>query len=59
VHVGFNRQGAYASAGLPGTGIYAIHHIRSGDSAMVTGSAAGFILGFALVVLLIVGKACV
>jgi hypothetical protein len=29
LHVGVNRRGMYTSAGIPGTGIYAIHHIRS------------------------------
>jgi hypothetical protein len=52
-----NRLGAYASAGIPGSGLYMVHHVRSGDSAMVTGSAVGFIIGFALVVLFIVGMA--
>jgi hypothetical protein len=29
LHVGVNRRGMYASAGIPGTGLYAVHHIRS------------------------------
>ena len=28
LHVGVNRRGLYTSAGIPGTGIYAVHHIR-------------------------------
>jgi len=29
LHVGVNGRGIYTSAGIPGTGIYAVHHIRS------------------------------
>jgi Protein of unknown function (DUF4236) len=29
LHVGVNRRGIYTSAGIPGTGIYAVHHIRN------------------------------
>src|SRR6266852_2090150 len=31
LHVGMNRRGRYASVGIPGTGLYAIHHVKSGD----------------------------
>jgi hypothetical protein len=27
-HFGVNRRGMYTSAGIPGTGIYAVRHIR-------------------------------
>jgi Protein of unknown function (DUF4236) len=30
LHVGVNRRGMYTSAGIPGTGLYAIHHIHTG-----------------------------
>jgi len=26
LHVGVNRRGMYSSAGIPGTGLYAMHH---------------------------------
>jgi hypothetical protein len=29
LHVGVNRRGMYSSAGIPGTGIYAMHHYRT------------------------------
>jgi hypothetical protein len=52
LHVGVNRQGMYTSAGIPGTGIYAIHHVRNspGDHPDVAGSAAGFLVGILIVV---------
>jgi hypothetical protein len=31
VHVGLSRRGAYTSAGIPGTGLYAVHHYRTGE----------------------------
>jgi len=45
-HVGVNRRGMYTSAGIPGTGIYAVRHIRrsSGEHPKVAGSAWPVIL---------------
>src|SRR6202030_4461357 len=45
LHVGVNRRGMYTSAGIPGTGIYAVHHIRSSaeQHPSVAGSAAGLV----------------
>jgi hypothetical protein len=60
LHVGMNRRGMYTSAGIPGTGIYAVHHVSSspGESADVQGNAravmAGLLVAFAVVVLLAV-----
>lgn len=47
LHVGVNRRGMYTSAGIPGTGIYAVHHIRgsAGQHPSVAGSAAGVFVG--------------
>ncbi len=47
LHVGVNRRGMYTSAGIPGTGIYAVHHIRGSASQhpAVAGNAAGFVAG--------------
>jgi hypothetical protein len=42
LHVGMNRRGMYSSAGIPGTGLYAIHHYRTGEGHQVRG---GFLLG--------------
>ena len=46
-HVGMNRRGMYTSAGIPGTGIYAVHHFRSSpeEHPMVAGDARGVALG--------------
>jgi hypothetical protein len=55
LHVGVNRRGIYTSAGIPGTGIYAVHHIRSspGQHPSVAGNAAGFVAGVMAVVVII------
>ena len=52
LHVGLNRQGMYTSAGIPGTGLYAIHHVRSspGEHPAVEGDAAGFVVGIGILV---------
>ena len=36
----------YTSAGIPGTGLYAAHHVRrsSGEHASVAGNAGGFVV---------------
>jgi len=45
LNVGMQRRGMYTNAGIPGTGIHAVHHARgsSGDHASVTGNAGGFV----------------
>lgn len=45
-HVGVNRLGRYASMGIPGTGLYAVHHFRgpSEEHPNVAGNAAGLVL---------------
>ena len=47
LHVGVNRRGMYTSAGIPGTGIYAVHHIRGSaeQHPNVAGNASGFVVG--------------
>ena|SRR5579872_6605699 len=54
LHVGMNRRGMYSSVGIPGTGIYAVHHVRKGEHASVAGSAGGFVVGLLIVIALIV-----
>jgi len=51
-HVGMNRRGMYTSAGIPGTGLYAVHHFRgpSEDNPKVQGAATGFVLGILIAV---------
>jgi hypothetical protein len=41
LHVGIKRRGAYSSAGIPGTGLYAVYHyqFRSDEPPEVRGSA--------------------
>jgi len=44
-HVGVNRRGMYTSAGIPGTGLYAIRHIRSSPAdPTVTGAIAAAVI---------------
>jgi hypothetical protein len=52
LHVGVNRRGMYTSAGIPGTGIYAVHDYRStpGEHPKAARNAGG---GCLLLVLLI------
>jgi hypothetical protein len=47
LHVGVNRRGMYSSAGIPGTGLYAVHHFRgpSDQQPNVQGTAIGFAVG--------------
>ena len=40
LHVGVNRRGMYSSAGLPGTGLYAVHHFRTGEGQHEVGGSA-------------------
>ena len=53
-HVGMNRRGMYTSAGIPGTGLYAIHHLRgpSDEHPSVAGNASGFLVGIRIAVAL-------
>ena len=56
LHVGMNRRGMYTSAGIPGTGIYAVHHIRPSAEVHpnVTGTATGFVAGVVITVIIVV-----
>jgi hypothetical protein len=49
----------YASAGIPGTGIYAVHHLRSssGEHPSVAGNASGLLVGLLIAVALVVAVA--
>jgi hypothetical protein len=60
LHLGVNRRGMYTSAGIPGTGIYAVHHIRSssGGHPTVAGSAWPVILLLAVLLFASCVKAC-
>jgi hypothetical protein len=60
LHFGVNRRGMYTSAGIPGTGIYAVHHIRrsSGEHPKVAGSAWPVILLLAVLLFASGVKAC-
>ena len=40
-HVGLNRRGMYTSAGIPGTGLYAVHHVRSASGEPHIAGSAG------------------
>ena len=55
LHVGVNRRGMYTSAGIPGTGIYAVHHVRTsaGQHPSVAGNAAGLVAGIIAAVAII------
>jgi hypothetical protein len=52
LHVGINRRGSYASAGIPGTGLYAVHHVHTQgqDHPEVRGSGCGALLLLVLIV---------
>ena len=60
LHVGVNRRGMYTSAGIPGNGIYAVHHIRrsSAEHPIVAGSAWPVILLLAVLLFASCVKAC-
>jgi hypothetical protein len=55
LHVGLNRQGVYTSAGIPGTGLYAIHHVRNspGEHPDVDGGAVGCVVGVVIAAVVI------
>jgi hypothetical protein len=56
LHVGVNRRGMYTSAGIPGTGLYAMHHVRSSPEGHpdVAGNAGGFLVGLVIAAMVIV-----
>jgi len=60
LRVGVNRRGMYTRAGIPGTGMYAVRHIRgsSGEHPTVAGSAWPVILLLAVMLLASGVKAC-
>src|ERR1700680_4024026 len=65
LHGGMNRRGMYTSAGIPGTGIYAVHHVRDFHVELpqqraytVAGSGWPVLLLMGLVVLAVGLRAC-
>ena len=53
LHVGVNCRGMYTSAGIPGTGLYAMHHFRTGEGEHhVRGATGGW--GGALIVVAVI-----
>jgi hypothetical protein len=59
VHVGMNRRGMYQSAGIPGTGLYCVHHVRSSTGQpAVAGSAWPLVLLIGLLAFLAFARAC-
>jgi len=60
LHFGVNHRGMYTSAGIPGTGIYAVRHVRrsSGEHLKVAGSAWPVILPLAVLLFASCVKAC-
>jgi hypothetical protein len=60
LHVGVNRSGMYTSAGIPGTGIYAVHDVRrsSGEHPTVAGSAWPVMLLLGVLLFASCVKAC-
>jgi hypothetical protein len=57
LHVGVNRRGMYSSAGIPGTGVYAVHHFKptTGGHPEVSGQARGFLVGVFIAAAVFVG----
>jgi hypothetical protein len=55
LHVGVNRRGMYTSAGIPGTRLYAVHHIRrpAEQHPSVAGSATSFVAGIVVAVIVL------
>ena len=50
LHVGVGPRGAYTSAGIPGTGIYAVQHIRTaeGEHRIVRDGSVSWVTAFAI-----------
>jgi len=58
LHVGVNRRGMYTSAGIPGTGLYAVRHFKRGEDHEVTGVAGPFLIGVLIAIaIMIIGIA--
>ncbi len=54
LHVGVNRRGMYGSAGIPGTGLYAVHHFKpTGEPPQVQSNVAPLFIGVLLAVLVV------
>ena len=53
LHVGVNRRGMYSSAGLPGSGLYAVHHFRTGEGEHEVGGSTG--CGCAMLAAMVLG----
>jgi len=49
-----NRRGMHTSAGIPGTGLYAVHHYRSSGHHEVRGSAGPFLVGVLIATVIII-----
>src|SRR6185437_15501839 len=55
LHLGVNRRGMYSSAGIPGTGLYAVHHFHARGAAHPEARGSAGCLGTLFAVLLILG----
>jgi hypothetical protein len=53
LHVGLNRRGMYTSAGIPRTGLYAVHHYRSGEHHEVRGGCGALVVWLLIAVALV------
>ena len=56
LHVGVNRRGMYSSAGIPGTGLYAVHHFKPTGQPHpeVQGDVGPFLIGVAVVAVVVI-----
>jgi len=52
LHVGVGPRGAYSSAGLPGTGLYAVQHLRTteGEHQVVRDGSISWLAAFGIAV---------
>jgi len=57
LHVGLNRHGAYASAGVPGSAIYMVRTFRRGEGAHEVRESAGTIDTLVTIALLLLSGA--
>ncbi len=55
-HVGVNRRGMYTSAGIPGTGLYAVHHVRKPqeEHPRVAGNGCGCLVLAVILILIVI-----